>query len=64
MNEIEHGTCEVCGKKADLIRKYFYYGIKCECHSPEHFELIRHCKNCQPETPKQTTISIEPKQIV
>lgn len=57
---IEYGKCEMCGTIGPLIRKYYYYGIKCECHSPEHFELVRHCKGCKPKPPKRTTISMNP----
>ena len=36
--DIEIGTCEVCGKQGvQLLREYFHYGIKCECHSPRSF---------------------------
>jgi len=59
MGEIEFGKCEVCGKEAPLRRTYFRYGIKCECHSPEHVELIRHCEECTPEEPKETKIIIK-----
>ena len=54
---IEHGFCECCGKVDFLERTYFYYNIKCDCHSPQHFELTRHCKNCTPIEPKITKIS-------
>lgn len=45
--EIEYGKCEFCGKDAPLIREYRHYeNIKCECHSPCHFDMIRFCKEC------------------
>lgn len=56
MGEIEFGKCEVCGNEAQLQRTYFRYDIECECHSPHHFELVRHCKQCVPTEPKETRI--------
>lgn len=57
---VNFGKCDICGKEANLNRKYFYYGIKCECHSPEHFEIVEHCSECTPKPPKRTTITIQP----
>ena len=31
MGGIEFGTCDICGKEAELERTYFYYPIHCEC---------------------------------
>lgn len=55
--EIEYGKCEICGEEAPLERTYFRYDLKCECHSPEHFELVRHCKGCKPVEPRETKVS-------
>ena len=58
--ELESGTCDVC-KKTDVIltRKYYHYrSIKCECHSPNHFELVRHCADCTPKPPETTKVVI------
>ena len=64
MKEIEIGTCECCGKQnAKLMRKYFRYPIECECHSPEHFILIRHCKDCEPEEPSETRVTIKTQDL-
>lgn len=61
MGQIMIGKCQICGKEnVPLKRKYYYYGLKCECHSPEHFEIVEHCKDCIPKPPKKTTISIKP----
>ena len=49
--EIEYGACEICGKEAQLERTYFRYNIPCECHSPRHFEMVRHCADCVPKMP-------------
>ena len=58
MNDIEYGTCDVCGREANLQRKYYYFNIKCECHSPKHFEMIKYCSDCVPLRPAETTIEI------
>lgn len=51
------GTCEICKKKdVNLNRTYFNYDLKCECHSPNHFDLVDHCKDCVPENPKTTNV--------
>jgi hypothetical protein len=56
---IEFGKCDICGKDSPLQRTYFKYDIKCECHSPNHFELICHCNECVPVEPKETTIILK-----
>lgn len=61
MGDIEYGTCEICGLDSNLERKYFYYDVKCNCHSPSHFELVRHCSQCIPLPPKSTVIFLTPK---
>jgi len=63
MNAGEIGTCDICGKRASLSRTYYNYEIACECHSPYHFELILHCKNCTPKEPAITTIKIKTKEL-
>jgi hypothetical protein len=58
------GQCDVCGKeKVALKRQYYFYGVKCDCHSPEHFEIVEHCNDCTPVPPKRTTITLEPNEI-
>ena len=59
MGEIEHGKCDICKKIRDLQRKYYYYDIKCECHSPNHFELVSHCKDCEPKEPVKTRVTFK-----
>jgi hypothetical protein len=54
--EVEFGTCEICGKETTLQRTYFRYNIKCECHSSNHFDLVRHCKDCVPVKPRETKV--------
>ena len=55
---IEYSKCEVCGKEAPLQRTYWHYLIKCECHSPSHFEMVRHCSSCVPKEPITTTATM------
>lgn len=52
------GACQCCGKEAELTRMYFKYPIKCECHSPTHFEFVDHCSNCVPREPEYTKILV------
>ena len=52
----EFGKCDICGELKNLQRTYFEYNIKCECHSPNHFEVVHHCYNCIPIEPKETKI--------
>ena len=61
--EIEYGMCEVCKKETQLQRTYWHYVIKCECHSPSHFEMIRHCADCIPQEPTTTIITFKTETI-
>jgi hypothetical protein len=58
--DVEFGQCELCGREAELKRRYYHYDIKCDCHSPNHFELVRHCADCTPKPPEKTTVTIKP----
>ena len=58
MGAIEYGICEVCLKEGPLVRTYYHYDIKCECHSPNHFELVRHHEECIPKEPAFTRIQV------
>lgn len=60
---MEYGLCEVCGEEAPLRRTYFHYNIKCECHSPNHFEMVRHCETCEPVEPTETKVIIATKNF-
>ena len=54
------GKCEVCGKDGQsLMVTTFEYNLKCECHSPIHFEAIHHCPDCIPVEPGYTRIHIK-----
>ena len=58
MNNIEYGICDICGREANLQRKYYHFNIKCECHLPKHSEMIKYCSDCVPLRPAETTIEI------
>lgn len=64
INECETGKCEICGKEnVILYRAYWHYPIPCECHGPEHFELIRHCSSCVPKEPEYTKVEFKARDI-
>ena len=60
----EYGKCEICGKETYLQRTYFHYEIECECHSPNHFELVIHCLNCIPKEPTFTKILLKTENLL
>ena len=57
------GKCEVCGKCEGLARHYFNYPIVCECHSPSHFYIVNHCKNCTPREPEYQQVEFKTKDL-
>ena len=61
--DIEFGKCTVCGKERPLQRTYWRYDIKCECHSPYHFEMKSHCKDCIPKEPSFTEITLSTNSL-
>ena len=61
--DIECGVCDICKNKRDLKRTYYRYDIKCECHSPQHFELVCHCKNCTPIEPTETKVILRTNNL-
>ena len=64
MGAIEYGRCDICGKENHLHRTYFHYpDIKCDCHSPCHWDLVRHCKECTPKHPEYTKISVRTDKL-
>ena len=58
----EWGTCDYCGTQGQINRTYFKYGIKCFCHSPEHFRIVWHCDNCEPKDPGIGHIQLSKEQ--
>jgi hypothetical protein len=63
MGEQEYGKCDVCGKEGSLQRTYFRYDIECECHSPGHFELVCHHKECVPKEPRYTNVELKTEDL-
>lgn len=61
--EMEFGTCEICGRESYLTRTSFKYDIKCECHSPYHFDLFIHCAACKPTKPKETKVILKTESL-
>lgn len=65
MNAVMIGKCDMCGKEnVNLNRKYYFYkGVECECHSSPHFEIIDHCKYCEPKEPFETRVYIKTETL-
>jgi hypothetical protein len=63
MGDIEFGNCDTCKKEAELNRVYYRYDIKCECHSPNHFEIVRHCKDCKSKEPLETRVKFKTSNL-
>jgi len=60
----EVGKCMVCKEDNKVLqRTVFHYDIKCECHSPNHFESISHCAGCVPIEPKETKITVKTSSL-
>lgn len=57
--EIMIGKCMYCMRMSNLERTYFHFNIKCECHSPNHFESVEHCVACKPKMPSFTSILLK-----
>jgi hypothetical protein len=58
------GKCDICKSENVVIqREYYHYDIKCECHSPKHFEIVFYCSNCKPVEPKETRIHLQTKDL-
>jgi hypothetical protein len=63
MKDLEYGTCEICGIQAPLHRKYYRYDIKCDCCNAKedvHFEIVRHCRFCEPNPPSVISVVMKP----
>ena len=59
----EYGFCGTCLKEGDITTTYFHYNIKCDCHSPNHFEIVWHCPTCEPQEPQTTQITLKTKEL-
>ena len=60
MSDIEIDYCDVCHKKTQVQRQYYYYDIDCECCGGNHFQIIRYCKDCKPEPPLWISAQVKP----
>lgn len=61
---VMYGKCDVCKKEAPLKRVTFYYpNVKCECHSPYHFELKEVCKDCEAKEPMETEVTFKTEEL-
>jgi hypothetical protein len=63
MGDMEFGMCPYCKEEKPLNRKYYRYDIKCECHSPQHFEIVWYCKDCTPIEPIETKIHLSTEYL-
>ena len=65
MGEMEIGRCEICGEESVPLNRIYYRfpNIKCACHSPCHFILIRYCDKCTPHPPRETKVTFSYKQL-
>ena len=61
--ESEWSKCDYCGIEGHINRAYYRYDIKCECHSPQHMEVVFHCNECVPTEPTQTKLTINTKYL-
>jgi hypothetical protein len=63
MGDIEFGKCDICRKTKELQREYYYYPLPCECCSNQHFEIVRHCNECEPVEPPYTRPMLRTKSM-
>ena len=61
MSEVEIDYCDICHKKKQVQRKYYYYNINCECcGGPQHFEIVKYCAECEPVPPRRIAAIVVP----
>ena len=60
--ETQFGECDICKKQTFVESKFYHYGFKCDCHSPEHFERVNYCKDCVPKKPLYTKVTLTDEQ--
>lgn len=63
MADQEINICDTCKQVKPVSRKYYYYNIKCECHNNNHFEIVWHCKDCEPIEPVFTKIEMKTSNL-
>lgn len=59
----EYGICDMCGNKGIIQRRYYHFDIRCECHLPNHFEIVHYCKDCVPIMPPETYITLHDEAL-
>lgn len=58
--DIEISKCDVCGKEnVQVERTYFEYPFPCQCCSPTHFIMVRHCNDCKPSIPNEIQVKFK-----
>ena len=62
-NMTERDTCDICKTYTYVKRQYYIYDEICDCCSPKHFEVVRHCAECTPKPPKHTSITYTLEQL-
>lgn len=60
--DMQFGKCDICKKQTIVESKFYKYGFKCDCHSPEHFERVNYCKDCVPKKPPYTKVTLTDEQ--
>lgn len=61
MEHVSHGVCDMCGRVADVQKKYYFFNIDCKCHSRGHYEVVTYCNDCIPLRPVNTEIILHSK---
>lgn len=64
MPDMEVDYCDICHKKKPVTRRYYHYHINCECCGGEHFEIVRHCKDCRPQPPHRISAIVKPYDVL
>jgi len=60
----EVGECSVCRRDSVIMRKYYYYDVKCDCcNGDSHFVIVRHCGDCAPKAPTKIQIILNVNAI-
>ena len=52
----------MCGRVADVQKKYYFFNIDCKCHPKGHYEVVTYCNDCVPMRPLDTEIILYDKK--
>lgn len=63
MGDQMYGYCSFCKEDKILQRTYFYYDIKCECHTGNHFVIVDHCYDCKAQEPRETRVILKTRTL-